>query len=154
LRFRFIPACRLAGFQAGLQRNNAGNLLICFYYKKFLHFVGKYFNNLNCIKMKRKFVLVVIAICVGYLGQSQTNVEQALVNGCNDGTNARGGQIFGSTYYSVMNNPSISSEYKDAYQEAYTRCYSGGKFYWKKGVLVYEPPKNPKDQTIKPGIYD
>ncbi|SFR51568.1 hypothetical protein SAMN04490243_2493 [Robiginitalea myxolifaciens] len=104
----------------------------------------------------KKIVAILALVVVGYSAnaQSPTNeIQQALVNGCNDGTNARGKQPFGNAYYSIMNNGSISAEYKDAYNEAYTRCFGGGKYYWKKDVLVYEPPKDIKDSSIKPGIY-
>ncbi len=108
--------------------------------------------------MKKTALLFTFSFLICLVTSAQTdstfNVEQALINGCNDGKNARGGEPFTSTYYSIMNNPSISDEYKDAYNEGYTRCYAGGNFYWSKGELVYEPPKNDKDTTIKPGVYD
>ncbi|MEM8848284.1 MAG: hypothetical protein AAGD17_14385 [Bacteroidota bacterium] len=107
--------------------------------------------------MKLNLFLVLMAFCLGFSVNAQKNSgfnsEQALVNGCSDGTNAQGKQPFGNSYQSIMNNPSISSAYKDAYNEAYSRCFSGGKYYWKKGELVYKAPKNSKDKTVKPGIY-
>ncbi|MFS4418615.1 hypothetical protein [Maribacter sp. 2307ULW6-5] len=63
---------------------------------------------------------------------SSFNVNQALMNGCTDGTRNQGKQFAGSAYNSIMYNGSLSAEYKEAWLRGYSSCYSGGKYYWKK----------------------
>ncbi|MFK7812569.1 MAG: hypothetical protein AB8B59_08750 [Maribacter sp.] len=106
--------------------------------------------------VKTLAIFTSLLVCFFQKANSQSSAAQinmALVNGCNDSKRVIGGQTFGNTYYSIINNNSIKADYKDAYREAYTRCHAGGKYYWKKDKLVYEGPKFKKDKSIKAGIY-
>lgn len=94
--------------------------------------------------MKKLFCLLLFA-ALGLTGYAQNGS----VNGCTDARRSNGNW---STYWTIMNNPSISSEYKAAYEEGWRKCLSSSNWKIKNGKLVYEGEPDYGSPTYpKPG---
>lgn len=89
------------------------------------------------MKAKILFLSLLFLGLVGFSQSQESLINAAGINGCND---ARTPGVTMQTYYSVMQNPSISRQYKEAYDLGWTRCK--GSSSWvvdsKLGKLVYQ----------------
>lgn len=102
----------------------------------------------------KKLMLILFILSFGFHGIAQRNNnegDQGLINGCRD-AKAQSSSINWNTYYSIMNNHSISSEYKASYDQGWTKCLqSSGYYTHKKGKVVFVTPKTDYGKGPKPG---
>lgn len=67
-------------------------------------------------------VLFCITLSFGQSTSSNTDGASGSNNGCKDGIRTVNSSNYLNTLNSILNNPYISNEYKDAYLEAFYRC--------------------------------